>query len=222
MTIYRSRTSGGGYPAAQQHAAGSRRAFTLLELLVVLGIISILLGLLLPAIRAVQNHARKSIAQGEVKTIESAWKLYYAHYHRWPTNEVVSGSNPWSSNGWKATTYIIDAAVADALQGVTNDPSLTSGEASAAGLINPDGLQLMEFTRFDTDGAPVSPWYRTGQPSEGLIYQVTFDSNGNNQVPHPMSPSDNSRPINRRVIVWTRDPTKNPASDESYIGSWKR
>ena len=45
-------------PAAMQKSPGRSSAFTLIELLVVIAIIAILIGLLFPAFRAVQDQAK--------------------------------------------------------------------------------------------------------------------------------------------------------------------
>ena len=56
----------------------SRQAFTLLELLMVLAVITLLVGLLLPALRAVHRHARAVAAETEVRQLEGALHQYYA------------------------------------------------------------------------------------------------------------------------------------------------
>ncbi len=190
----------------------SRAAFTLLELLVVVGIISILLGMLLPAIKAVNNHSRKSIARGEVKTIEGAWKAYYTHYHHWPTNEVENGYPKANASG-EAGTYVIDATVAEALQGITN--------REAAALMNPDGIPFMEFTRFarpdGDDAIPVNPWHGRSSGDHDLRYFARFDWDADNVVPDPRNESD---VVYRRVIVWTTNPITTDTND--VIGSWMK
>ena len=51
-------------------------AFTLIELLVVIGIIAILVGLLFPAFKAVQNQARQTQAKNDLTQIVNAVNAY--------------------------------------------------------------------------------------------------------------------------------------------------
>lgn len=53
-----------------------RPAFTLVEMLVVLGIIGILIALILPAVMAAQSAARRAAISLEIKQIESALETY--------------------------------------------------------------------------------------------------------------------------------------------------
>lgn len=53
-----------------------RRGFTLIELLVVIAIIAVLMGILMPALRAAKDHATRIHCVGNVKTLALAWTLY--------------------------------------------------------------------------------------------------------------------------------------------------
>jgi prepilin-type N-terminal cleavage/methylation domain-containing protein len=70
------------------------RAFTLIELLVVIGIIAILVGLLFPAFKAVQNQARQTQAKNDVTQIVTAVNAFYTDYGKYPistTNDTTFG-----------------------------------------------------------------------------------------------------------------------------------
>src|SRR5947207_2103029 len=60
------------------------RAFTLIELLVVIAIIALLMGLLFPAYRAVQNQARQTQAKNDLTQIVAAVNAFYTEYGRYP------------------------------------------------------------------------------------------------------------------------------------------
>jgi prepilin-type N-terminal cleavage/methylation domain-containing protein len=59
-------------------------AFTLIELLVVIAIIAILIGMLFPAYRAVQNQARQTQAKNDLTQIVTAVNAFYTEYGRYP------------------------------------------------------------------------------------------------------------------------------------------
>jgi len=52
------------------------KAFTLIELLVVIAIIAILMAVLMPALRAAKDHARRVHCVSNVKTLTLAWLMY--------------------------------------------------------------------------------------------------------------------------------------------------
>jgi prepilin-type N-terminal cleavage/methylation domain-containing protein len=54
----------------------NRRGFTIVEMLVVIGIITVLIALLLPALSGVQNRARKNTELSHLRQIHIAWMAY--------------------------------------------------------------------------------------------------------------------------------------------------
>ncbi|MEA2707739.1 MAG: hypothetical protein QOF78_340 [Phycisphaerales bacterium] len=57
-----------------------RKAFTLVELLVVIGIIAILIGMLLPTLSRAQEAARKTVCLSNMRTLSDYLKLYSVSY----------------------------------------------------------------------------------------------------------------------------------------------
>src|SRR5436309_4945231 len=58
--------------------------FTLIELLIVIGIIAILIGLLFPAFRGVQDQAKRTQAKNDLTQIVTAVNAFYTEYGRYP------------------------------------------------------------------------------------------------------------------------------------------
>ena len=85
----RSRSSG-------LRACVSPRAFTLVELLVVIGVVAILLALLLPAVQAARGAARQTACQNQLRQIALA-----AHSHVDARDRLPAGTDP----GTSATPY---------------------------------------------------------------------------------------------------------------------
>lgn len=54
-------------------------AFTLIELLIVIAIISILVGITLPRFRGMQEEGNIAEAKGELRTLQTALESYYIH-----------------------------------------------------------------------------------------------------------------------------------------------
>jgi prepilin-type N-terminal cleavage/methylation domain-containing protein len=63
---------------------GDECAFTLIELLVVIAIIAVLIGLLFPAFRAVQDQAKRTQAKNDLAQIVNAVNAFYTDYGRYP------------------------------------------------------------------------------------------------------------------------------------------
>jgi len=209
--------------------------FTLLEMLVVIGILAVLLGLLYGTLERTRKFSRYTITYNELKQIQAAFEQYYAYYSTWPTNGVTTLLPPaQDANGNGVDVgYIITKDIADALRGIVTGTFAGDNTPNP----NPDRIPFMEFPRFNRDGAPVNPFrtVRTDeQANDPRCYVVYFDTSGNRQITVPaddLAPSSTSTTIVANVAVWTIIPgirsseggseneTPRPVEDRR-LGSW--
>lgn len=183
----------------------SSRAFTLIELLIVIAIIGILMSLLFPAVNSAIDAARKTQAKNDVTQIATAVIAYETEYGRLPP---ASGTT-------------VGSALLDILTGVAGNPN------------NPRQIVFLEVNNAkrgksgkDSSGNFVDPWgavYQiamdNGEGSDTVAYDNTLDSAGSSS--HGTDVDD----LRKKVAVWNNpsghtDNPNAPKQKRRAVTSW--
>jgi prepilin-type N-terminal cleavage/methylation domain-containing protein len=175
-------------------------AFTLIELLVVIAIIAILVGLLFPAFRAVQDQAKRTQAKNDLTQIVNAVNAFYTEYGKYPMSQTVDttfgpGGNP-----------ITNETLFTELRGCT----AAAGSCPAAATINTRQIVFISPPDVKNSANPRSgigtaagnlgryfdPW--------GSNYVIRIDGDYNNQVANPYTANAGATPnLQIGVIAWS-------------------
>ena len=134
--------------------------FTLLEMMLVIGIIAILAGMLFPVIIGVRARVREKQAAAETRTILMAIKAYRQEYGKWPAQIQQAQDVTYVTNNYLVIQPLLGSNIID---GRPLNPK------------NKVFLNLQVNTNNpDYAGNYLDPW--------GIPYVICMDENGDNKL----------------------------------------
>lgn len=136
-------------------------AFSLVELLVVVAVISVIASLLLPALARAKGSARKSACASNLRQLGLIWRIYLDdHESRFPDRRDLKESLPGGYKPWDSWPMSDPRAgwVAIVLRPILLDPRVLACPAVQVGPLK-QVAQATQFGGFDTNSAPpVNYW----------------------------------------------------------------
>jgi prepilin-type N-terminal cleavage/methylation domain-containing protein len=173
----------------QRHS--DERAFTLIEILVVMTLIAILVGIGVPAFTSVMEQARKTQAKNEEQQIIAAVNAFYTEYGKYPlvtADTTLTGTSTPSNGDLFFTLRAVSGGVN--LNNAVNtraivfiQPPVSKDQTKPR-----SGIKTLNSIWYD-------PW--------GSPYNVMIDGNYDNSLANPYADAPGGATLYNGVIVWS-------------------
>jgi len=178
-------------------------AFTLIEMLVVISIIAILMGLLFPAFKGVQDQAKKAQAKNDVTQIVTAVNAFYTEYGTYPS------------------TFAPEMTF-DAKNGNTNDKLFNELRGNNLAKMNPRNIPFISLPVVKDDSNPKGGFAKNGSLYDpwGTEYLVRLDTDYDNRVTNPYSANAGTSPLlDAGVLAWSLGKDGQSAGGDKKTGT---
>jgi prepilin-type N-terminal cleavage/methylation domain-containing protein len=188
-----------------------RGGFTLIEMLVVIGMIGILAAALIGSYQHIINSARQSHAQTQVSEVMTAFNVYLQQEREWP----AAWLNSQEMNG-DVCAVLVKKQLLDLMTSSTNG-------LDRFGLLDPWGRAAL---RKNPNIATVNTTIDGGSKLSDHLIQYRLDKNYDGYV-DASEGSPKGVKVRASVLVWSRGPDGKDAAESSgnYPGddrlSWK-
>lgn len=185
----------------KSQAPPNNEGFTLIELLIVIAVIVILMGLLFPAFKGVQDQAKRTQAKNDLTQIVTAVNAFYTEYGKYPlpasvTTDAAATYGPGGSTAENGNLFSELRATTAALN--TRQIVFIS-PPDAKDQTNPrSGIKTSTSGYYD-------PW--------GSEYAVAMDADYNNQIANPYSANAGAPNLQAGVIAWSLGKDKAKGTD---------
>ncbi|HEX7368554.1 MAG TPA: prepilin-type N-terminal cleavage/methylation domain-containing protein [Candidatus Saccharimonadales bacterium] len=107
------------------------KGFTIVELLIVIVVIGILAGLVITTYSGIQQRARNTVRQTDLKAVQSQLEAYYATNGYYPANSTTDGLGSDSSENQTFVTTNMKGLDPNALR----DPTISASSTNAYSLL---------------------------------------------------------------------------------------
>ena len=165
----------------------NRNAFTLVELLVVIAIIGILIAMLLPAVQAAREAARRMQCTNNLKQFGLGFHNYHGSLGTFPSGFMVVQPNGDIGGGWAWGVFLMPFLEQGSLQGILDPTKYSLSEV----ISDPSLLKMLQsdVKLFHCPSSPMEP-LREYQDGDGLMVGTSnytccrgfFDLKGNTHL----------------------------------------
>ena len=201
-----------------------KRNFTLVELLVVIGILALLAGLIIPAVIGAKSKGRITQARADMTSLRTAFEGMYRDYGAMAkssgTKYALGGHEFDVSSG--CITIAESSATANYCDVIAelSDP----GNSGLTVSLNKKKIKYLDpRPEYDPSKSPTNDANKenTWLDPWGNPYQIRINVDASEQI---VDPSDTSKKLSGRIIFWSFGPDgkgSSAADNKDNVAGWK-